>query len=45
MAVWLGPNHGTKFSDVGTVFQNSCLRTAFMAEFIAVNNSHKSCTK
>ena len=21
MAVWLSPNHGTKFSDIGTVFR------------------------
>ena len=44
MAVWFSPNHGTKFSDVGTVFRAE-FEDCFMAEFIAVNNSLESCKK
>ena len=42
MAVWFSPNHGTEFSDVGTVFRNSFraeFEEYFMAEFIFVNDS------
>ena len=46
MAVWLSPNYGTEFSDVGTVFRDS-LRAKFedcvKDEFIAVNDSLKIC--
>ena len=48
MAVWFSPNHGTKFSDVGTVFRDCFLaefEDCFMVEFIAVNNSPESCKK
>ena len=48
MAVWFSPNHGTEFSDVGTVFWDSFraeFKDCFMAEFIAVNGSLESCNK
>ena len=46
MAVWFNPNHGTKFSDVGTIFRDSFraeFENCFMAEFIAVNDSLEIC--
>ena len=40
------PNHGTKFSNIGTVFQD-CFPTkfekCFMAEFIVVKDNLESC--
>ena len=46
MVVLFSPNHGTEFSDVGTVFRD-CFRAefedCFMDEFIAVNDSLKFC--
>ena len=48
MAVWFSPNHGTKFSDIGIVFQNSFwaeFEDCFMAEFIAINDSLEICKK
>ena len=42
MAMWFSPNHGTEFSDVGTVFRYSLwaeFGDCFMVEFIAVNDS------
>ena len=42
MAVWFKPNHGTNFSDVGTVFLDNFraeFEDCFMAEFIAVNDN------
>ena len=48
MVVWFSLNHGTEFSDVGTVFRD-CFRAefedCFMAECIAVNDSLESCKK
>ena len=46
MAVWFNPNHGTEFSDVGTIFRDSFraeFENCFMAEFIAVNDSLEIC--
>ena len=42
MAVWFSPNHGTEFSNVGTIFRDSFraeFENCFMAEFIGVNDS------
>ena len=42
MAVWFSPNHGTEFSNVGTVFHDSFqleFEDSFIAEFIVVNDS------
>ena len=48
MAIWFSPNHGTEFSDVGTIFQD-CFRADFedyfMTEFIVVNDSLEICLK
>ena len=36
MAVWFSPNHGTKFSDIGTVFrtvQDRVLKVGIRADF------------
>ena len=46
MATWFSPNHGTEFSDVETIFQNSFrakVKDCFMAEFIVVNDSLEIC--
>ena len=46
MVVRFNPNHGTKFSDVETVFWDSFLtefEDCFMDEFIAVNDSLEIC--
>ena len=48
MAVWFSPNHGTKFSNVGTVFRDNFqveFEDYFMAEFIAVNDNPESYKK
>ena len=46
MAVWFSPNHGTEFSDAGTIFRDSFLaefEDCFMVEIIAVNDSLEIC--
>ena len=46
MAVWFSPNHGTEFSDVGTVFWDSFrseFEDCFMAKLIAVNDNLEIC--
>ena len=46
MVVWFNSNHGTKFSDVGTVFWDSFraeFEECFMTEFIAVNDRLEIC--
>ena len=46
MAVWFNPNHGTEFSDIGIVFQDSFqakFEDCFMAEITAVNDSLEIC--
>ena len=48
MAMWFIPNHGTEFSNVGTIFLDSFwseFENCFMAEFIAVNDSLEICKK
>ena len=48
MAVWFGPNHGTEFLDIETIFRDSFwveFEDCFMAEFIVVNDSLDSCKK
>ena len=46
MAVWFNHNHGTEFSDVGTVFRDyfrAEFEDCFMDEIIAVNDSLEIC--
>ena len=46
MAVWFSPNHGTEFSDIGTVFLDNFQAKfvdCFMDEFIVVNDSLEIC--
>ena len=48
MAVRFNPNHGTEFSNVGTVFRDGFLaefEKCFMAEFITVNDNLEICKK
>ena len=46
MIVWFSSNHGTEFSDIGTVFRDNFwveFEDCFMAEIIAVNDSLEIC--
>ena len=42
MTVWFSPNHGTEFSDIGTIFRAE-FEDHFMAEIISVNDSLEIC--
>ena len=46
MALWFSPNHGTEFSDIGTVFRDCFwaeFEDCFMVKIRAVNDSLKIC--
>ena len=42
MVVWFSPNHGTEFSDFGTIFRTE-FEDCFMTKFIAVNDGLEIC--
>ena len=46
MVVWFSPNHGTEFSNIGTILRDSFraeFKDCFVAEIIVVNDSLEIC--